>query len=60
MRISDIFTMGGGDGGYEDSCDCESGEYALNDPRLRQTGLKAIIGSRANGGSGLSAIFIEH
>ncbi|PZS39476.1 MAG: hypothetical protein DLM62_08065 [Pseudonocardiales bacterium] len=68
MRISDIFAMGGSgggydDGGYNDYCsngECGAGSEALDDPRLRRRGLAEIIGSRADGGSGLSALFIEH
>ncbi len=68
MRISQIFAMGG-DGRYDDSYydyyygGCHSryatdaGRDSLDDPRLRRTGLAAIIGSSSDGGSGLLGIF---
>lgn len=74
MRISDVFTMGAGygSGGYgngseyfsENPCyqgsGCVRDKDFYHDPRLHQRGLAAIIGSRKNGGSGLSALFINH
>jgi hypothetical protein len=73
MRISDVFTMGAGYGsGYgkgneyfsENPCyqgsGCVRDKDFYHDPRLHQHGLRAIIGSRKDGGSGLSALFINH
>ncbi len=68
MRISEIFAMGGDDGRRDESCNsgCYSGysdggssagRESLDDPRLRRTGLAAIIGSSSDGGSGLLGIF---
>ena len=67
MRISEIFTMGGGRGRHDDSCyaycdsdECNAGNEAIDDPRLKRHGLAAFIGSRADGGSGLAALFEDH
>jgi hypothetical protein len=74
MRISDVFTMGAGyeNGGrgngdeYFSENPCYQGSGCVRDKdfytdsRLQQRGLRAIIGSRRNGGSGLSALFINH
>ncbi|MCU1612367.1 MAG: hypothetical protein QOH09_571 [Pseudonocardiales bacterium] len=66
MRISDIFTMGGSGGRCDDSCEskcysdsyeCGAGRESLDDPRLRRSGIRAILGSRSHGGSGLAGLF---
>jgi hypothetical protein len=66
MRIADIFTMGDGSLRRPDTCDNDcyygyiepgEGSESLTDPRLRRSGLAAIIGSRADGGSGLAGLF---
>jgi hypothetical protein len=75
MRISDVFAMGAGNGfgngsgsgdEYFSENPCYQGSGCVrdkdfySDPRLHERGLRAIIGSRRNGGSGLSALFINH
>jgi len=66
MRIADIFTMGDGNLRRPDTCDNDcyygyiepgEGSESLTDRRLQRSGLAAIIGSRANGGSGLAGLF---
>jgi hypothetical protein len=37
-----------------------AGQAAIEDPRLKRRGLAEIIGTHRFGGSGLSALFIEH